>query len=140
MFEMIERLERMGPRGAPIALAIGALLVLAAELPQRLAGRAHPGQPWFRPLSGIFAGMFLATGLGYLFAPLAGLSDDDGARAGLLVSTAVTLGALVSEAVASDLSMTTSAAVIGRGATMTRMVPAAYAAPVFYHYVTHFAP
>jgi hypothetical protein len=36
--------------------------------------------------------------------------------------------------------MMRSAAVIGRGATMTRMVPALYAAPDFYHYVTHFAP
>jgi len=121
-------------------LELFAVLVLAAELPQRLAGRPHPGHPWFRPLAGIFAGMFLATGLGYLLSPICGITDDDGARAGLLVSLAVTLGALVSEAVATDLSLTTSAAVIGRGATMTRMVPAAYAAPVFYHYITHFAP
>jgi predicted CDP-diglyceride synthetase/phosphatidate cytidylyltransferase len=121
-------------------LELFAILVLAADLPQRLAGRPHPGQPWFRPIAGIFAGMFLATGLGYLLAPLSGMTDDDGARAGLLVAMAVTLGALVSEAVATELSMMRSAAVIGRGATMTRMVPALYAAPVFYHYVTHFAP
>jgi len=121
-------------------LELFGVLVLAAELPQRMAGRPHPGSPWFRPLAGIFAAMFLATGLGYLFASLAGMSANDGARAGLLVSVAVTLGALVSEAVATDLEMTSSAAVLGRGSTMTRMVPAVYAAPVFFHYVTHFAP
>jgi len=121
-------------------LELFGVLVLASELPQRLAGRPHPGTPWFRPLAGIFAGMFLATGLGYMLSPLAGLLESDGARAGLLVSVAVTLGALVSEAVATDLELTSSAAVIGRGATMTRMVPAVYAAPVFFHYVTNFAP
>jgi predicted CDP-diglyceride synthetase/phosphatidate cytidylyltransferase len=121
-------------------LELFGVLVLASELPQRLAGRPHPGTPWFRPLAGIFAGMFLATGLGYLLAPVAGMLDNDGARAGLLVSVAVTLGALVSEAVATDLELTSSAAVIGRGATMTRMVPAVYAAPVFFHYVANFAP
>lgn len=121
-------------------LELFGVLVLASELPQRLAGRPHPGRPWFRPLAGIFAGMFLATGFGYLLAPLAELTVNDGGRAGLLVSVAVTLGALVSEAVATDLKLTSSAAVIGRGATMTRMVPAVYAAPVFFHYVTNFAP
>jgi len=121
-------------------LELFGVLVLASELPQRLAGRPHPGTPWFRPLTGIIIGMFLATGLGYMLAPLAGMADNDGARAGFLVSVAVTLGALVSEAVATDLNLTSSAAVIGRGATMTRMVPAVYAAPVFFHYVTNFAP
>ena len=121
-------------------LELFGVLVLASELPQRLAGRPHPGSPWFRPLTGIFAAMFLSTGLGYLLSPLAGLSANDGGRAGLLVSVAVMLGALVSEAVATDLEMTSSAAVFGRGSTMTRMVPAVYAAPVFFHYVTHFAP
>ena len=52
---------------------------------------------------------------------------------------AATLGALVSEAVATDLGLTVSAAVSGRGATMTRMVPAVYAAPVFFHYITYFS-
>ncbi|NIM01117.1 MAG: hypothetical protein GTN89_09415 [Acidobacteria bacterium] len=121
-------------------LELFGVLVLASELPQRLAARPHPGTPWFRPLAGIFAAMFLATGLGYVLAPLAGMAHSDGGRAGLLVSVAVTLGALVSEAVATDLNMTSSAAVIGRGATMTRMVPAVYAAPVFFHYVVNFAP
>ncbi len=121
-------------------LELFGVLVLASELPQRLAGRPQPGTPWFRPLAGIFAGMILATGLGHLLAPLAGLSDYDGVRVGLLVSVAVTLGALVAEAVATDLKMTSSAAVIGRGATMTRMVPAVYAAPVFFHYLANFAP
>lgn len=121
-------------------LELFGVLVLASELPQRLAGRPHPGTPWARPLAGIVAGMVLATGLGSALSPLAGLGAVAGGQAGLLVSVAVTLGALVSEAVATDLELTTSAAVIGRGATMTRMVPAAYAAPVFFHYVTYFAP
>jgi len=121
-------------------LELFGVLVLASELPQRLAGRLHPGTPWRRPLAGIFLGMILATGLGYLLSPLAGLAPDHGSGVGLLVSVAVTLGALVSEAVATDLELTSSQAVIGRGATMTRMVPAVYAAPVFFHYVTYFSP
>jgi predicted CDP-diglyceride synthetase/phosphatidate cytidylyltransferase len=121
-------------------LELFGVLVLASELPQRLAGRPHPGSPWLRPLAGIVVSMFLATGLGHLLAPLAGLSAGDGGRAGLIVAVAVTLGALVSEAVATDLEMTSSSAVFGRGSTMTRMVPAVYAAPVFFHYVTNFAP
>ena len=120
-------------------LELFGLLVLASELPQRLAGRLHPGAPWVRPLAGILVGMVLATGFGYLLATWAGMPHIDGWRSGLLVSVAVTLGALVSDAVATDLELTSSAAVIGRGATMTRMVPAVYAAPVFFHYVTNFA-
>ena len=42
-------------------LELFGVLVLASELPQRLAGRPHPGTPWFRPLAGIFAGLALAT-------------------------------------------------------------------------------
>jgi predicted CDP-diglyceride synthetase/phosphatidate cytidylyltransferase len=120
-------------------LELFGVLVLASELPQRLAGRPHPKTPWARPLAGIFVGMAFATVLGYALAPMAGLAADHGARVGWLVSVAATLGALVSEAVATDLGLTVSAAVIGRGATMTRMVPAVYAAPVFFHYITYFS-
>lgn len=120
-------------------LELFGVLVLASELPQRLAGRLHPGTPWARPLAGVLVGMTLATVLGYVLSPLAGLASDHGGGVGWLVSLAVTLGAQVSEAVATDLELTSSAAVIGRGATMTRMVPAVYAAPVFFHYITYFS-
>ena len=51
---------------------------------------------------------------------------------------AVNLGATVSKAVAKDLALST-ATILGRGALLDRLVPALYAAPVFFHYLNHFA-
>lgn len=123
----------------PGLLELFGVLVLGAELPQRLAGRFRPGSGWLRPGLGVLVGAVLATALGFWLGPWCGLVEEDGARAGFLVLAAVTLGAQVSEAVALELSTTTSSHRIGRGAFMNRMVPAVYAAPVFFHYLHHFA-
>jgi predicted CDP-diglyceride synthetase/phosphatidate cytidylyltransferase len=56
------------------------------------------------------------------------------------VFVAVTMGALVNEAVSEDLSLTSPSARRGRGALLDRIVPAAYAAPVYFHYLNYFAP
>ena len=119
-------------------LELFGVLVLAAELPQRVAGRFRRGAGW-RPTLGVLAGVLLAGGLGFWLGPWCGLVEEDGARAGLLVMFAVTLGERVTAAVAVELSPTTSSYRIGRGAFMSRMVPAVYAAPVYFHYLHHFA-
>jgi phosphatidate cytidylyltransferase len=121
-------------------LELFGVLVLAAELPQRLAGRFRSGKGWVKPTIGIPISLVLAVGSGWFFGPLCGLVDDDAARAGLLVFVAVTMGALVNEAVSEDLSLTSPSARRGRGALLDRIVPAAYAAPVYFHYLNYFAP
>ena len=115
------------------------ILVIASELPQRMAGRFESGSGWARPLSGILIGLLLAVGLGFKLGPLCGLVEEDGGRAGALVLLAVTMGATVSGAVARDLSLTSSSSQFGRGAFLNRMAPGVYAAPVFFHYIDHFA-
>ena len=122
----------------PGLLGLFGVLVLGAELPQRLAGRFRPGSGWLNPLLGILAGALLAVTLGFWLGPWCGLVEGEGARAGFLVLFAVTLGAQVSEAVAVEISPSPSSHRIGRGAFMNRMVPAVYAAPVFFHYLHHF--
>lgn len=115
------------------------VLVLSAELPQRLAGRFRPGSGWLQPALGAAAGLILASAAGYALGPECGLGEEDAARAGGLVALATTLGAVVAEAVARDLSLTTSSSAFGRGAFLNRTVPVVYAAPVFFHYLNHFA-
>ena len=56
-----------------------------------------------------------------------------------LVAIAVTLGAVVSRRRGAGPGPASSAAWFGRGAFLNRMVPAVYAAPVFFHYLNHFA-
>jgi len=126
-------------QGQPGLLELFGVLVLGAELPQRLTGRFRRDSGWIRPAVGILTGAILAVALGFWMGPWCGLVEEDGGRAGLLVLLAVTLGANVSEAVAIELSPSTSSHRIGRGAFMNRMVPAVYAAPVFFHYVHYFA-
>ncbi len=121
-------------------LELFGILVLAAELPQRLAGRFRMGSGWWvKPTIGIPISLVLAVGLGWLLGPSCGLDAEDAARAGLLVFGAVTMGALVNEAVSEDLALTSPSARRGRGALLDRIVPAAYAAPVYFHYLNYFA-
>lgn len=114
------------------------VLIIAAELPQRLAGRFRQGWGWFRPMLGALGGALLASTVGFWAGPMCGLVEEDGARAGLLVAIAVTLGALVASAVARDLARASSTARISRGDSLDRAIPAVYAAPVFFHYLNHF--
>ena len=51
----------------------------------------------------------------------------------------VTMGALVSDAVMRDLSPGSTGTRVGRWAFLDRAIPAVYAAPVFFHYLNHFA-
>ena len=129
-------LVHIEPRGL---LELFGILVLCAEIPQRLIGRFRPGAGWLRPTLGIVLSAVLAAAVGYWLGPWCGLVDEDGARAGFLVAIAVTLGAVVSGAVALDLSQRKAEAWIGRGALLNRIVPAVYAAPVYFHYLNHFA-
>jgi len=115
------------------------VLVLAAELPQRLLWRSHGERGWVALLAAMLLGAVLAVALGFWLGPECGLVEEDAGRAGLLVAIAVTLGAQVSDAVRQDLALTASASSLGRGAFLGRTVPAIYAAPVFFHYLNHFA-
>jgi predicted CDP-diglyceride synthetase/phosphatidate cytidylyltransferase len=127
---------RWGQPGLP---ELFGALVVAADLPQRLAGRFREGTGWLRPALGVLAGLFLAAWLGYWTGPLCGLAEEDGARAGFLVALAVTMGALVTDAVIRDLARGSSPARVGRIGLLDRTIPAVYAAPVFFHYLNHFA-
>lgn len=115
------------------------VLVLASELPRRLMGDFVCGERWTRPAIGVLFSLFLVLALGFYLAPWCNMEQEDGARAGAFVLLAVTLGAVVSTAVAADLSLSNSAARVGRSALLGRMVPAVYAAPVYFHYLNHFA-
>jgi len=125
------------PNGQGLLELFG-ILVLASELPQRVAGRLGRRSRWVRSTVGVVIGFLLAVGLGFWLGPWCGLVEEDGGRAGALVSIAVTLGALISNAVAEDLELSSSSR-LGRGAMLDRMAPAFYAAPVFFHYIDHFA-
>jgi phosphatidate cytidylyltransferase len=129
-------LVHIEPRGL---LELFGILVLSAEIPQRLIGRFRPGAGWLRPALGILLSMVIASAVGYRLGPWCGLVVQDAARAGLLVSIAVTLGAVVSGAVALDLSQRRAENWVGRGALLNRIVPAVYAAPVYFHYLNYFA-
>jgi len=120
-------------------IALFGILVLASELPQRLAGRFRPGGPRVAPTMGIVISFVLAIAAGYWIGPMSGLADGEGARAGALVVVAVSLGRSVANAVATDLQLFSATSRLRRGAFLNRMVPAVYAAPVFFHYVNHFA-
>ncbi|MCP3978436.1 MAG: hypothetical protein GY716_03760 [bacterium] len=120
-------------------LELFGILVLASEVPQRLAGRLRSADGGVGPAVAVVASLLLAGALGYWLGPSCGLVEEDGARAGILVAVAVTFGGIVSNAVAADLSLTTSSSMFGRGAFLNRAVPAVYAAPVYFHYLNHFA-
>jgi predicted CDP-diglyceride synthetase/phosphatidate cytidylyltransferase len=121
----------------PGVLGLYGLLVLAAELPQRLAGRLFRTHG-LTAGAGIFASAFLAGGAGWALGPSCGLREEDGFRAALLVVVAVTLGAVVGEAIQRDLGQSPSDSRLGRSAFLDRSIPAIYAAPVYFHYLNHF--
>lgn len=114
-------------------LELFAILVVIAELPQRLAGRPRPGFELLWPAAGMAVAAVASVLIGAWVAPWGGATRIQGAVAGLLVAVGVAVGALVSEAVAHDLELRASI-VIGRGAFLDRCVPAVFAAPLFYHY------
>ena len=120
-------------------LELFGVFVITAELPQRAIGRFRPGSGWIHPTAGIVFSLLLAVAVGFWLGPRSGLVEEDAARAGFLVGLAVTLGAPVSNGLAQGLAMSTSASTVGRGAFLNRTVPAVYAAPVFFHYLNHFA-
>ena len=91
-----------------------------------------------RPALGLGAGVVLAAAMGYWLGPLCGLEAEDGARAGLFVAIAVAMGRLVAEALARDIGSGATANRF-RTALLDRAFPAVYAAPVFFHYLNHFA-
>jgi phosphatidate cytidylyltransferase len=120
-------------------LELFGILVLAADLPQRLSGRFGHGSGWLRPAAGLAVSAALAGALGFLAGPSCGLGQEDAARAGLLAAIAVAMGGAVTDAVLHDLGVSPSAARVGRAALLDRAVPAIYAAPVFFHYLDYFA-
>jgi len=116
------------------------LLVLASELPQRLFGRSTGGLGFRRQALALVLSGASATAAGWVTGPWVGLGAGDAARAGALVFLAVSFGALVAGTVARSLAVDVPGARLGRGGLLNRMVPAVYAAPVFFHYLNYFAP
>jgi phosphatidate cytidylyltransferase len=125
----------MGPTFGAGRLEFFGVLVLAAEFPQRLAGRLRPGEVPWRPVTGWVAGSALAAAAGAFLGPLCGLSGREGALAGWILATGAAAGAMVAEAVAQDLNLGAPASRLGRGAFLDRALPAVFAAPVFFHFV-----
>lgn len=124
---------------APGTLELFGVLVVAADLPQRLGGDYRSDRAWYKPTLGVAISLLLTVALGFFLGPWAGLIEEDGGRAGFFVFVAVSLGARVGLAVARDLELKASVGGLARGAFLDRMVPAVYAAPVMFHYLDHFA-
>lgn len=116
-------------------LPLYGLLVLTAELPQRLAGRIRAGEGVLRPWAGIAVGAAAAAWIGALAGPMAGIPEGRGAWLGILVAVGASAGAFVAEASAQDLNLGAPAARVGRGALLDRTMPALFAAPLFFHFV-----
>ena len=127
-------IEQPGLSGLPELFGV---FVLASDLPQRLAGRLDQGVGWVRVVTGKIASLVLVVGVGFWLGPWCGLVEEDGGRAAALVFIAVSLGRRVSDAVADELALGPSSRA-GRGAMLDRVVPAVYAAPVFFHYINSF--
>ncbi len=124
----------MAGQDAGGAIQLFGLLVLVAELPQRLAGRVRTGEGVLRAWAGIAIGAALAAWAGALAAPMAGFASRRGAVLGLLVAAGTAAGAFVAEAAAQELSLGAPAARVGRGALLDRTMPALFAAPLFFHF------
>jgi phosphatidate cytidylyltransferase len=120
------------PRGQ---LELFGILALAAELPQRLAGRARANGDSARPPWGVAVGAVVAGFLGAAIAPLASTDPLRGGAAGVIVAIAVAAGARVAGALSEDLTLSASAPIVGRRAFLDRTMPALYAAPFFYLYL-----
>jgi len=119
-------------------LELFAILVLFAELPQRVAGRPRPGGEVLRPAIGVALALVICSGIGWWVGPLGAVTRQQGVIAGALVALAVTAGASVADAVAQDLGLGVASSRFGRGAFLDRAIPALYAAPVCYHYFRYF--
>ena len=120
-------------------LELFGVLVIVSEFPQRVAGRFRLGPGAVRSWVGMLVSFVLAAGIGAWLAPVIDVAPRMGLIAGLLVSTSVTAGGIVTAAVAYDLSLTTQSARLGRAAILDRITPAVYAAPLYYHCLSHFA-
>lgn len=116
-------------------LELFGILALAAELPQRLVGRIGSGAARGQVLRGIGMSLVLAAGLGWAIGPMASVPSRHGLVAGLLIVATVAAGHLVASSVAEDLDMAASDKVVGRAAFLDRVIPAVYAAPVYYHFL-----
>jgi hypothetical protein len=86
-------------------LELFAILVLFAELPQRVAGRPRSGQEVLRPAIGVALALLVCTGIGWWLGPLGAVTRLQGLTAGVLVALAITAGALVADGVAQDLGL-----------------------------------
>ncbi|MDX1389203.1 MAG: hypothetical protein R3344_08435, partial [Acidobacteriota bacterium] len=120
------------PRGS---LEWFGILVLASELPQRLSGRLRTGNGVLQSIVGTVLGFAFAAGLGAWLAPTFGFPAERGAVGGAVVALAVSVGGIVTAAVARDLSMPA----VGRAAFLDRVTPMVYAAPLFYHFLDYYA-
>jgi predicted CDP-diglyceride synthetase/phosphatidate cytidylyltransferase len=123
----------------PEYLELFGILVLAAEFPMRLGGTTRHGRGLAGPIAGFTVGIGTGCGLGYLLAPMVGLDPHVGGIGGILMALAVAAGDRVTTALASALELKASASLTGTGASLDRMVPAVYAAPVFYYFLMYVA-
>jgi phosphatidate cytidylyltransferase len=109
------------------------ILVLAAELPQRLAGRPRSGGGIVRPVLGYAVGAGAAMVAGWMLAPWVGMTARHGSLVGLAVALAAIAGGLVADAIADDLQLGTRSTIVGRASLLNRFAPVLYAAPVYFH-------
>lgn len=123
----------------PGTVTLFGAMVIGVESVERLVGRFEPGHSKLRQWLTALLGAFIGGAIGFLLGPGCGLVEEDGGRVGILTGLAVSCGAFVWHKVAIDLEIRSSTSRIGRGGLLDRAIPAVYAAPVFYHYLAHFA-
>jgi predicted CDP-diglyceride synthetase/phosphatidate cytidylyltransferase len=113
------------------------VLLICAELPRRLVGRARAGGGLLGSLAGAAAGALVAAVAGTALARYAGMGPRPGALAGIVVAFAAGAGALLAEGMAQDLNRSASSTRMGRGAFLDQTFPAVYAAPAYFHCVLY---
>ena len=121
----------------PEQLELFGILVLASELPQRLGGTTRHGRSAAGPITGLTVGVGLGFALGFLLGPQAGIDSVLAGAGGVLLALAVAAGDKVTTAMASALELRAADSLTGSGAFLDRMVPAVYAAPVFYYFLQY---
>jgi predicted CDP-diglyceride synthetase/phosphatidate cytidylyltransferase len=119
-------------------LELYGILVLIAELAQRVVGRPHPGVSVPRRAAGLALSFGLTIGAGTWLGTLAEITRGQGALAAALIVAAVSAGAIVADAVAEDLALPAASFRVGRGAFLDRAMPAIFPAAVYYHYLAFF--